>query len=156
MHIRIISLALAFYVLSASAHAAPCEGFQVALANLEQTVTQASQREGLMSKPFITSFPTQEKLEQWTETSTSGGGSVTPMEFQGRKLLLSSRSYTSGVKTADLAVYQQTGSGWQLIKNYPLVRGSWIEALAKKDRLVFRRDDNHQELLVLSSADLVN
>lgn len=146
---------LAALVLSSfSALAEPCKGFTDSMAQLEMAVLKSDPNSHQTSQPFRTQFLTRIELEEWAQGSTFGGGTITEINFQGETLLMVSRSYTSGIKSADLAVYQFNQGEWDLIKTYPQITGSWIDADAYADKIVFRRDDGKNALVVLTPQDL--
>jgi len=112
------------------------------------------QAPGPETAKFAREFSSQEELQQWTENSTMGGGRVEAADFEGRKFIFAYRSYTSGVKSSDAAVYMQDGDNWRLVKAYPLVMGKWIVAEKQDDTVIFRPEDEGKSLMVLSKADL--
>lgn len=158
---KFIFTAAAVAALAVSAPAfAGCEGFDQDLAALEQIVhspyAQASSSSSSRSAMFAKSFASKDGLRSWTETSTLGGGRIEERSMLGRDFIFAYRSYTSGVKSSDAAVYVQDENGqWQLIKAYPVVMGAFITAERRDDTFLFHPDnDAAKSLMVVTKADL--
>jgi hypothetical protein len=154
-----VTLFLAMTVISFSTHA--CEEARQAISELEQVVaannavhTQNAPAAMLEAKPFPTMITTEEKLKTWAQTSTWGGGRVEMIDFAGRRLALVYRSYTSGVKSSDAAVYAATDNGWKLVKSHPPLHNTWIATEQQGDKLLFHREESTEPLMILTAEEL--
>lgn len=129
-----------------------CEGFESDMDALERFVgvrAAAPQTAG-----FGREFASLDELQRWTETSTLGGGRLDKARFEGREVAFAYRSYTSGVKSSDAAVYVRGDKVWKLVKAYPVVMGDWIVAERQGGSYLFHPENGGKSLMVLAPADL--
>ncbi len=151
MRILLIVILVAFISLPALA----CKEFDDAMEALEApTLAPAAGQTQVQHAMFAEEFPGKQDLVQWTENSTSGGGHVEEIEFAGKKLMLSFRGYTSGVKSSDAAIYVMDDGKWKLAKTIAPIWNAWIKAETNGQQLVLFRDDTRETLLVVMPSDL--
>jgi hypothetical protein len=131
-----------------------CEGFEQDMSALERTVGIKNASSGPATASFGKEFASIDELRRWTETSTLGGGRLDETEFEGRDFAFAYRSYTSGVKSSDAAIYVRDGKSWKLVKAYPVLMGDWIVAEKLQDSYLFHPEAGGKSLMVLSQADL--
>ena len=158
---RILLLILTFLVMRP---ALACEGFENSMAALEYAVAQnaparaqkISHSAALQSVEavFKAEFSSTDEMTRWAASSTLGGGQVNEMTFDGRKLAVVLRSYTSGVKSSDIAVYAENNGTWSLVKSHPPVWNTWIETRTFRDHIAFHAEGNNETLLTLTPQDL--
>lgn len=131
-----------------------CEGFEHDMNALEHSV--GAKPGAPQTASFGKEFESLDELKRWTENSTFGGGRVERGEFAGHDLAFAYRSYTSGVKSSDAAVYVRDGSTWKLVKAHPIVMNDWIVAEQSGETIVFHSENAENSLMVLTSKDLEN
>ncbi|MCE7887819.1 MAG: hypothetical protein DYH13_10015 [Alphaproteobacteria bacterium PRO2] len=131
-----------------------CEGFEQDMTALERAVAPRNASAGPRTASFGKEFASLDELRRWTETSTLGGGRLDEAEFEGRDFAFAYRSYTSGVKSSDAAIYVREGRNWKLVKAYPVLMGDWIVAEKQADSYLFHPEAGGKSLMVLSEADL--
>lgn len=131
-----------------------CEGFDRDMDALERAVRHDVST-GPQTASFGREFTSIDDLRRWTETSTLGGGRLDEAEFEGHDFAFAYRSYTSGVKSSDAAIYVRDGQGWKLVKAYPVLMGDWIVAEKQGDSYLFHPEAGGKLLMVLSQADLM-
>ncbi|MGB4107589.1 MAG: hypothetical protein WBK55_07315 [Alphaproteobacteria bacterium] len=147
------ALTILLFILSAAPLMA-CEGFEHDMDALERAVGTQNASSGPQTASFGREFATLDELQRWTETSTLGGGRLAKARFEGRDLAFAYRSYTSGVKSSDAAVYARDGETWKLVKAYPVVMGDWIVAEQQEGTYLFHPENGGKSLMTLSKADL--
>ncbi len=134
-----------------------CEGFENDMEALERSVgIKHAASTAAPEARFAREFATEAELKTWTENSTLGGGRIEKTTFEGRDFIFSYRSYTSGVKSSDAAVYMQDGEGWTLVKAYPVLMNDWIVAETQTDgSILFHPESSgNRSLMVLSKGDI--
>ena len=94
-----------------------------------QEISKDVPPEDIEAIPFIQKFESEEAMRQWAKSATFGGGYVEKRALFGKNLALVFRSYTSGIPSFDVGIYQQNVNEWRLIKSHvpvlfdqPLVR----------------------------------
>jgi hypothetical protein len=141
-------------VLLAPAPLMACEGFENDMDALERSVG-IRPASATPEARFAREFATEAELKTWTENSTLGGGRIEKASFEGRNFIFAYRSYTSGVKSSDAAVYMQGPEGWKLVKAYPVLMNDWIVAETQTDgSILFHPESENRSLMVLSHADI--
>ena len=143
-------LVLLFSLLPVSSRAEPCEGFNNTMEALEVAMAEPKTSEAFPATAFfVEEFSSFDELKKWAHGSTWGG-------FQGHKLALAFRSYTSGVISSDIAVYQQVEGKWVLIKTHPPVMQMQSRIVRKvfDDKIIFHSENSDEALLVLTAKDL--
>jgi hypothetical protein len=146
-------LALTILFLLLPAPLLACEGFDHDMDALERSVGVQSAG-GPITATFAREFASFDELKRWTETSTFGGGRVETARFEGHDLAYAYRSYTSGVKSSDAAVYVRDGDEWKLVKAHPVLMNDWIVADAHEGSVVFHPESGEKSLMTLSESDL--
>ncbi len=150
---------LAMTLVEFSYPAFACDEAEHAINELEQTIAangapHSEPAATLQAAPFPAQIASEEGLKQLAETSTWGGGRYEITEFAGHKLALAYRSYTSGVKSADIGIYVEKDGGWHLVKSHPPVYNAWITSAQQDGSFVFRRDDNNDLVMTLTAAEI--
>lgn len=149
------ALTILLFMLSATPLMA-CEGFERDMEALERTVGPQNASAGPQTASFGREFASLDELKNWTETSTLGGGRLDKATFEGREVAFAYRSYTSGVKSSDAAVYVRGDKTWKLVKAYPVVMGDWIVAEQQAGSYLFHPENGGKSLMVLTQADLAH
>lgn len=150
-------LVLLFSLLPVSSRAEPCEGFNNTMEALEVAMAEPKTSEAFPATAFfVEEFSSFDELKKWAHGSTWGGGNAEQIDFQGHKLALAFRSYTSGVISSDIAVYQQVEGKWVLIKTHPPVMQMQSRIVRKvfDDKIIFHSENSDEALLVLTAKDL--
>jgi hypothetical protein len=148
-----------------------CDGFNHAMENLEFELAQADipqspdieqpQSAVTMTAPngveavFPESFPSRAEMDSWAMKSTLGGGRTTALNINDKELVFAFRSYTSGVRSSDIGVYQKLGDKLVLIKAHPPIWKSWVRVERVGDLINFRSEDiKSPVIMTLTPADL--
>lgn len=133
-----------------------CEGFENDMDALERSLGIKHTASATPEARFAREFATEAELKTWTENSTLGGGRIEKTSFEGHDFIFAYRSYTSGVKSSDAAVYMQDAEGWKLVKAYPVLMNDWIVAEKQTDgSILFHPESSgNRSLMVLSKGDI--
>jgi hypothetical protein len=153
-------MSLLFFLVLAlipfTARAEPCESFNNTMEALEVAMADAQKEGGeALTAHFTKEFADFDDLNEWAEGSTWGGGHAEQIDFQGHKIAITTRSYTSGIKSGDIGIYQLKDNKWLLIKTHPPVTQTWIVRKVFDDKIIFHTENSNEALLVLTIQDLL-